>query len=82
MILPSKHLSQDRALLTVGAVVLQQLDRPMTISALWEKTVDFLRSRPDPITLRFDAFILTLDLLYLIDAVELVEGRIDKRIIS
>lgn len=82
MILPSKHLSQDRALLTVGAVVLRQLDRPMTISALWEKTVDFLRSRPDPITLRFDAFILTLDLLYLIDAVELVEGRIDKRIIS
>ena len=37
MILPSKHLSQDRALLTVGAAILQNLSRPATVSALWEK---------------------------------------------
>lgn len=37
MILPSKHLSQDRALLTVGGHVLTFLARPKTVSALWEE---------------------------------------------
>ena len=37
MILPSKHLSQDRALLTVGARILQKLSQPKTVSALWEE---------------------------------------------
>ena len=32
MILPSKHLSQDRALLTVGAHVLTFLAHPKTVS--------------------------------------------------
>lgn len=35
MILPSKHLPQDRALLTVGAHVLTFLAHPKTVSALW-----------------------------------------------
>lgn len=37
MILPSKHLPQDRALLTVGGHVLTFLARPKTVSALWEE---------------------------------------------
>ena len=36
MILPSKHLPQDRALLTVGGHVLTFLARPKTVSALWD----------------------------------------------
>ena len=37
MILPSKHLPRDRALLTVGGQILAFLVRPKTVSALWEE---------------------------------------------
>ena len=74
MILPSKHLSQDRALLTVGAAILRQLLHPVTVSALWEQmprsVVDQKASSP----LRYDGFVLALDLLFLIGAIELREG--------
>ena len=35
MILPSKHLSEDRALVTIGAEVLGLLREPKTVSRLW-----------------------------------------------
>lgn len=63
MILPSKHLPQDRALLTVGAHVLTFLARPKTVSALWEElnTHDAgLVATPRRIT--YDWFLLALDL--------------------
>ena len=75
MILPTKHLSQDRALLTVGARLLAHLSQPKTVSALWEEI-----SRPEcngdgrKPALRYDAYVLTLDLLFLIGAVELQGG--------
>ena len=37
MILPTKSIAQDLALLTVGAQIIQQLDRPATVNAAWEK---------------------------------------------
>jgi hypothetical protein len=74
MILPSKHLAQDRALLTVGARILPRLVQPKTVSALWEE----LSGKPAPgkknSTLRYDAFVLALDLLFLMGAVQLEDG--------
>jgi len=74
MILPSKHLSQDRALLTVGASILRHLSHPVTVSALWEEIprAPFVHKTQSP--LRYDAFVLALDLLFLIGAVELRDG--------
>ena len=74
MILPSKHLSQDRALLTVGAAILQNLSRPATVSALWEKMPRSTKDKKTSPPLRYDAFVLSLDLLFLIGAVELRDG--------
>jgi hypothetical protein len=37
MILPSKHLPPSRALITIGADILSQLDEPRAISELWER---------------------------------------------
>ena len=37
MILPGKHLRQDRALLAIGAELLVHLDEPRTVSELWER---------------------------------------------
>ncbi len=74
MILPSKHLPQDRALLTVGAAILRHLSHPLTVSALWEQmpraAVDHKASLP----MRYDGFVLALDLLFLVGAIELREG--------
>lgn len=78
MILPSKHLPEDRALLTVGARVLQRLNRPKSVSALWEEmrleSDKKMRGR-----LTYDWFVLALDLLFAVDAIELHDGVITKK---
>lgn len=79
MILPSKHLSQNRALLTVGATILRRLSHPVTVSALWEQMpredVDNKTFPP----LRYDSFVLALDLLFLIGAVDERDGLLVRR---
>lgn len=37
MILPTKHISQDEALIGVGATLLGHLSTPVTVSGLWER---------------------------------------------
>ena len=80
MILPSKHLPQDRALLTVGARILQHLSQPKTVSALWEEVPrqdnKTLKGTPP---LRYDGFVLALDLLFVIGAIELHEGLLSRK---
>jgi hypothetical protein len=73
MILPSKHISQERALLTIGAKLLEHLDRPKTVSAVWED----MRISQAPIS--FDWFVLALDLLYAIDTIEIRDGLLIRR---
>ncbi|WP_083881291.1 ABC-three component system middle component 6 [Thauera phenylacetica] len=80
MILPSKHLPQDRALLTVGAHVLTFLAHPKTVSALWEEL-----NRHDagvavtPRCINYDWFLLALDLLYALGTIELESGLVTRR---
>jgi len=76
MILPSKHLSEKRALLTVGSVILRLLDKPRTVSSVWEE----LRGEESKAHCRlsFDWFVLALDLLFLMDAIALREGLLTK----
>ena len=80
MILPSKHLPQDRALLTVGADVLTFLAHPKTVSALWEelnRRDAGLAATPRRIT--YDWCLLALDLLYALGAIELESGLVARR---
>ena len=72
MILPSKHISQKKALLTIGAVLLNNLNHPKTVSALWEDVRYFEK-------ISFDWFILTLDLLYAINIIEFHDGLLIKK---
>ena len=78
MILPTKHMRPDRALIGVGAEVLGVLAQPMTVSKLWD-TVRSLRSADmsSPV-IDYRWFVLALDLLYAIGAVELERGLIRK----
>jgi hypothetical protein len=78
MILPSKHLSQDRALLTVGAKILPRLSHAKTVSALWEELSPRAAETNEPSALRYDSFVLTLDLLFLLDAIQLNDGLLTR----
>jgi hypothetical protein len=74
MILPTKGLALDRALLSVGADVLRRLDRPKTVSRLWDQ----VRHRQSSLleSVPYDWFLLSLDLLYLCGAVDFEDGQI------
>ncbi len=81
MILPSKHLSQDRALLTVGAHILQRLNEPKTVSALWEElSRQRETTRAATPLLSYDGFVLTLDLLFLFRAIQLKDGVLSRQL--
>ena len=77
MILPTKGISEERALLVVGAEVLRLLDEPLTVSAIWDcLQKNRERGRREPI--RYDWFVLALDLLHCLGAVALERGRLRK----
>lgn len=71
MILPDKSIQPARALIAVGARVLETLDRPQTVSHVWQR----LTTRPvDDTRLDYGWFILALDLLFALGAVDLRDG--------
>jgi hypothetical protein len=75
MILPSKHLREDRALLTIGANVLQLLSEPKTVSRLWSD----MKNRRDAATpLSYDWFVLALDLLFTMGLITFERGKVEK----
>jgi hypothetical protein len=76
MILPTKSIDQDLALLTVGAQIIQQLERPGTVSATWDRVTSYRAGINAPSALPFWWFALSLDLLFTIGVVELDDGQL------
>jgi hypothetical protein len=72
MILPNKHISTHNSLLGIGAIVIEHMDSPRTVSSLWNQLSQ------DPKIVTFERFILALDLLYIIGAIEIEEGLLRK----
>jgi len=70
MILPSKHISQDQSLLGVGAILLNEIKQPQTVTSLWEK----VRTRQPVGT--FERFVLALDMLHITGMISLENGMI------
>lgn len=75
MILPSKHLGEDRALLTVGAEALALLHHPKTVSNLWH---ELHRRRELRSPIAYDWFILSLDLLFALELIQMDRGRLSR----
>lgn len=73
MILPTKHIPLDRSLLGAGAVLLSLLKAPLTPTAIWDRA----KSAPEIGT--YGRFVLALDFLFAVGAVDLVDGLIVKR---
>ena len=74
MILPTKHIRTERALIGVGAEILALMQKPKTVSRLW----DDLRARRSvdapnaPID--YNWFVLALDLLFMLGAIKIDSG--------
>ena len=75
MILPTKHLNEERSILRIGAEILLLLRNESTVSRLW---VDFQKYRRDELEIKpvtYDWFILALDFLFLLDTIYFDDGR-------
>lgn len=78
MILPTKTLPASRCLLGVGANVLRLLDEPKPVSRLWPDFKSAYLPTADSPHVSFAWFVLSLDLLFLVGAIELDHGRISR----
>jgi hypothetical protein len=71
MILPDKYISEKQSLLHLGGVIISLLAKPTTISRLWDIAKDKGH------IYSFEHFILTLDMLFMIDAIKLKNDKIE-----
>lgn len=78
MILPTKHIRPDRALLAVGGDLLASLREPTTVSRLWDDVRSRRGDAGEPAPINYDWFVLALDLLFIVGAVELDRGLLRK----
>lgn len=70
MILPTKHIREDQALLGVGQVLLKSMNKPQTVVSLWEDV------RNSSAVGTYHRFVLALDLLYVLGAIIVTDGQI------
>jgi hypothetical protein len=78
MVLPTKHLLPNRSLIALGAEMLGLLDSPRTVSSLWD-SLQARRTGASETDVTFDWYILALDFLFIVKAIELVQNRIVRR---
>ena len=72
MILPDKTIKLKYSFLGAGSRILIELERPQTVSSLWEKVrnLDEIKT--------FDRYLLILDFLYILKLIEFKEGLLKK----
>ena len=72
MLLPTKYTPESQTLLALGGIVLSRIKRPCTLTMLWEQV------RKIPQVGTFERLILTLDMLYMLGAIDISNGLIRK----
>ena len=70
MILPNKFIEEKDSLLYVGALLLDKLDVPSSVSELWNQVND------NNSVNNYERFIITLDMLYILNLIELKNDKI------
>jgi hypothetical protein len=78
MLLPSKSIAADQALIAVGAQILLQLERPGSVSAVWQRLGAWRGNKKMPSAIPFWWFALSLDVLFAAGAVVLQDGELRK----
>lgn len=77
MLMPTKHIKTENALVGVGAEVLYLLDRDKTVSTLFRDLQNW-RDENELTTVHFDWFLLALDFLFSVGAVRFESGVVRK----
>ena len=72
MIVPTKGVHPNKAMLTVGGQIVNILNEPMTVSKLWT-SIRNKRSMNEESPIGFDWFVLSLDLVKILGLVDLGE---------
>ena len=72
MILPDKNIKLEYSLLNCGALILDEIRDPKTISLLWEQVKQ--KETLD----NYEKFVLTLDFLFIINAIKLNDGFLER----
>jgi hypothetical protein len=70
MIMPSKYLKEDEALVGVGGILLQSIGGRRNISNLWEDI------KINHALATFERFILALDFLFLLGLIDIKDNEI------
>lgn len=70
MILPDKNIKLEYSLLNCGAILLEEITESQTLSLLWDKVKKY------EALVNYEKFLLTLDYLYLINAITIRDGLI------
>ena len=70
MILPDKNIKLEYSLLNCGALILEEMSEPQTISLLWDKV------KKHEALVNYEKFLITLDYLYMINSITLRDGLI------
>lgn len=79
MIVPTKGITPQRSLIAVGAQVLEILDMPLTVSQAWARLRQWRQSHGHYSPVPFWWFVLALDLLYSLGAIEFDDEVLVKR---
>ena len=74
-ILPTKHIEEKDTLLYSGAIILNELSKPKTVSELWDIAKNF-----DSIS-TYERFVASLDMLYILGLVDLKDNKLIKVIL-
>lgn len=69
-LLPNKHVPTNRSVVGMGALLLEHLETPSTVSGLWE----LVKNKQEVGS--FDNFVLSLDYLYAIGAIVYEDGSL------
>jgi hypothetical protein len=72
MIVPTKGIRPQIALLTVGGEIISELTEPMTVSRLWS-CLRMSRTARNDSQIGFDWFVLALDLAFSLGTIQLTE---------
>ncbi|WP_444922366.1 ABC-three component system middle component 6 [Microbulbifer sp. CnH-101-G] len=78
MILPTKHLSPDRAIITIASEVFELINNRSTVSSVWNEFQEKQRGCMRQGEIPYDWFVLSLDFLYLIGSIEEDSGRLSR----
>lgn len=78
MILPNKHLSPDRAIITVASEILTLINNRSTVSSVWNEFRERQKKSMRQGEIPYDWYVLSLDFLYLIGSIEECNGRLSR----